>query len=90
MTTYTDSSLRHIRSLAAHGACFRTDDGDRPVTVELCEELLAWIRSTPSVASATYAMVLPGIDADFALLVNRDGTVESGTRELIDDLLWMR
>ena len=90
MTTYTASALEHISSLAAHGAYFRTDDGDHPVTVELCEELLAWVRSTPSVVSATYAMVLPGINADFALLVNRDGTVESGTRELIDELLWRR
>lgn len=83
MTTYTAPALEIISSLAAHGACIRTDDGDRPVTVELYEEFLAEVRSIPACVSATYALVLPGIDAEFLMLVSSNGLVDVGSPESI-------
>lgn len=89
MTTFT---LSHIRSLAAHGARIRTDHAGItiPVTVEFCETALSLMREQPGVVSFNYSMVLPGIPGEFMLVINRNGTVESGSRETVEALLRSR
>ena len=86
MTTFTPSALAHLRTLADHGARI----GSAPLTIGFCEEALARIQSDPAVAGYNYDMELPGIDAEFMLVINRNGTIESGSKESIDMMLWSR
>ena len=37
-----------------------------------------------------YDFGLPGIDFEFVLCVNRDGTVDAGGKDAVEALLWYR
>ena len=86
MTTFTPSALAQLRTLADHGACI----GSIPLTIGFCEEALTRMQSDSAAASYNYDMVLPSIDAEFMLVINRNGTVESGSKESIEQMLWSR
>lgn len=81
------STLAHIRTLADHGAII---GGSTPLTVDFCEAAFARMQQDPAVASYNYDMALPGIDAKFMLVIHRDGSVESGSKERIEQVLRMR
>ena len=85
--TFNPSALAHIRSLADHGAVL---GGSTPLTVSFCEEALAHMQQDPAAASYNYDMMFPGIDAEFMLVIHRNGTVESGQKESIEQMLWGR
>lgn len=48
------------------------------------------MQSDPAATSYNYNMALPGIDAEFMLVISRNGTVESGSKESIEQMLWSR
>ena len=85
--TFNPSALAHIRSLADHGAVL---GGSTPLTVDFCEAAFARMQQDPAVASYNYDMALPGINAEFMLVIHRNGTVESGQKESIEQMLWGR
>lgn len=85
--TFNPSTLAHIRTLADHGA---TIDGSIPLTVDFCEAAFARMQQDPAVASYNYDMALPGIEAEFMLVINRNGTVESGSKRRVEQVLRMR
>lgn len=85
--TLNPSALAYIRILADHGAII---GGSTPLTVGFCEEALTRMQQDPAVASYNYDMALPGIDAEFMLVINRNGTVESGLKERVEQVLRMR
>lgn len=86
MTTFTPSALAQLRTLADHGGRI----GSIPLTVSFCEGALTHMQSDPAATSYNYNMALPGIDAEFMLVINRNGTVESGSKESIEQMLWSR
>ncbi|MBE6725069.1 MAG: hypothetical protein E7576_07770 [Ruminococcaceae bacterium] len=85
--TFNPSTLAHIRTLADQGA---TIGGSTPLTVGFCEEALTRMQQDPAVVSYNYDMALPGIDAKFMLVINRNGTVDSGSKERVEQVLRMR
>lgn len=88
MTTFTSDALRSIRSLEAHGAYIRTERGAVPLTTEFCQKALESL--TGAMVGVNYDFGLPGIDFEFMLCVNRDGTVDAGGKEAVEALLWHR
>lgn len=85
--TLNPSTLAHIRTLADHGAII---GGSTPLTIDFCEAAFARMQQDPAVASYNYDMALPGIDAKFMLVINRNGTVESGSKRRVEQVLRMR
>ena len=83
MTTFAPAALTHIRTLADHGARI----GSTPLTLGFCEKALACIQADPAAASYNYDMTLPGIDAEFMIVINRNGSVDSGSKESIEQML---
>ncbi len=84
---FNPSALAHIRSLADHGAIL---GGSTPLTVSFCEEALAHMQQDSAAASYNYDMVLPSIDAEFMLVIHRDGSIDSGSSGTVTTLLRSR
>lgn len=82
---------RHIQTLADHGVTvFGGSEENIPLSVEFCEADYDRILADPAVVSFVYDIRLPGIDGEFQIMINRDGTVDSGSKESINQIIQAR
>lgn len=87
MTSFTSAALAGLTSLAAHGASILTDSGMVPLTVDLCTRELESLQRIPAATSLNYDMLLPDVAAAFMLVINRDGSTEAGSKEVVEEIL---
>lgn len=78
---------RHIRSLENNGACIRRPDGStEPVCMEFYRKAVERCKAG-GFNAVTYDLVLPGIDEHFVIAFWRNGHVDSGSANRVNDCL---
>lgn len=92
MNRFSSETLRYIGVLSSHMSKIVAPDGSVvPLTEEFCEQALAKIQ-TGSVCGLWYDLKDPWLEGlgDFVLVINRDGTIDCGSRESVEKVQWAK
>lgn len=90
MNQFSSETLRYIGELESLDIKVAVPNGSSiPLTVEFCEQALAKIQ-TGSVCGLWYDIKDPWLEGlgDFVLVINRDGTIDCGSRESVEKVQW--
>lgn len=91
MAKFNSFTERYILEMADNGTKIVGENGSFPLTLRFCEKILGEIQ-TGSICAVTYEIINPLLEGfgHFFMVINRDGTIDTGSKTWVDLVQWMR